>query len=368
MKAIIKIRARFLLSMLAILVLGTTLVFMSAEAKEDEYEALQVGAAERMMKAEAYLKERILEKGIEIELTDINQTALVGPEFTELTTTPGDEKAKRSALNPQFASLLIRYFKRAGLEEGDPIAIGVTGSFPGFVIASLTAATEMKLDTRLIVSCGSSMHGATRVEYNVFDIVNDLKESGLADFTLLAISPGGPGDRGGSVLEGILYEDTDLLALELCKEESEKTGAELIYKDKLADSIKRRRELYGDVKMFINVGGASVNSGESTYSLAFPHGLVLDPPKIPTSPTRGLNYEFAAEGIPVINLLSVKLICQDNGIPFDPVPLPSSFEGQALPEVEYSKPLAGATLALVLWFFIWGLVDAIKRRDKNEEV
>ncbi len=368
MKGQIRIRARFLIAILIVLALGTLLVYLSAEAKEDEYVALQVGAAERMMKAEAYLKERILEKGIEIEMTDVNQTALVGPEFTELTTTPGDEKAKRSALNPQFASLLIRYFKQAGLEEGDSIAIGATGSFPGFVIASLTAATEMKLDTRLIVSCGSSMHGATRVEYNIFDMINDLKEGGFADYDLLAISAGGPGDKGGGVLEDVIYEGTAELARELCKVESEKTGAELIFKEKLADSIKRRKELYGDVKLFVNVGGASVNSGESTYSLAFPHGLVLDPPKIPTSPTRGLNYEFAAEGVPVINLLSVKLLCQDNGIPFDPVPLPSSFEGQPLPKIEYNKVLAGSTLALALWFFIWGLVDAIKWRDRNEAV
>lgn len=362
MKGLIKIRKRFLVAILITLVIGTILLMLSAEKYQEDYIDLQVGAANRMAQGEAYLKERVLEKGLEIEYTDLNQTALVGPEFTELTTTPGDEKAKRSALNPQFASLLIRFYQQAGLKEGDTIAVGASGSFPGFVIATLASATEMGLNTNLIVSCGSSMHGATRVEYNIFDMINDLKEGGFVDYNLLAISTGGPGDKGGGVLEGLIYEGTADLMIELCEEMSAKTGAEFIYEERLEDSIQRRKELYGeDVKLFVNVGGASVNSGESSYSLAFPHGLVFDPPKIPDSPIRGLNYEFAAEGIPVINMLSVKLICQENGIPFDPIPFPSTFEGETLSEVKYSKPVALTTLIAVVAIFIIGIIDGRRR-------
>ena len=360
----IKIRKRFIIAVPIILLIGLLSVYISAEKTAEEYEDMQIRAAERMENAEAYLKERVLSLGFEIEAEDLNQTGLLGPEFTELTSTPGDENAKRSTLNPLFASAMIRYFYQAGLKKGDTIAIGATGSFPGFVIASLTAATEMGLHTELIASVGASMHGATRVDYNIFDIVEDLKKGGFADFDLLAVSPGSVNDRGGGILEGMFYEGSAELSLKLCEEAAEETGAEVIFKDTLEESIQRRLELYSDdVKLFINVGGASVNNGTSSYSLAFPRGLVLDPPKIPDTPNRGLNYEFAARGIPVINLLSVKQLCQDNNIAFDPVPLPSVFNGEKLENVEYNKGLAIATIILAFAVLIWGVIDG-KRRTK----
>ena len=50
--------------------------------------------------------------------------------------------------------------------------------------------TEMKLNVRLILSLGSSMYGATRPEYNIFDIAGDAKDSGLVEYELLAVSRG----------------------------------------------------------------------------------------------------------------------------------------------------------------------------------
>ncbi len=360
----IRIRKPFLIAIPLILLAGILAVYISAEKTAEEYEDLQIQAAERMENAEAYLKERILSLGIEIEAEDLNQTGLLGPEFTELTSTPGDENAKRSTLNPLFASAMIRYFYQAGLKKGDSIAIGATGSFPGFVIAALTAATEMGLHTELIASVGASMHGATRVEYNIFNIVEDLKAGGFADFDLLAVSPGSVNDRGGGILEGMFYEGSAELSLRLCEEAAVRTGAEVIFKDTLEESIQRRLELYtDDVKLFINIGGASVNNGTSSYTLAFPRGLVLDPPKIPDTPDRGLNYEFAARGIPVINLLSVKQLCQDNGIAFDPVPLPSVFKGEKLQETVYNKSIAIVTIVATAAVLVWAVIDG-RRHEK----
>ena len=359
----LKIRKPFLIAISIILLVGIFAVYFSAEKTAEEYEELQIRAAERMENAEAYLKERILSLGIEIEEEDLNQTGLLGPEFTELTSTPGDENAKRSTLNPLFASAMIRYFYQAGLKKGDTIAIGATGSFPGFVIAALTAATEMGLHTELMASVGASMHGATRVEYNIFNIVEDLKKGGYADFDLLAVSPGSANDRGGGILEGMFYEGSAELSLRLCEEAAAETGAEVIFKDTLEESIQRRLELYSDdVKLFINIGGASVNNGTSSYTLAFPRGLVLDPPKIPDTLNRGLNYEFAARGIPVINLLSVKQLCQDNNIAFDPVPLPSVFKGEKLQEVVYNKYIAVSTIVVAAAVLIWGIIDDKRHR------
>jgi poly-gamma-glutamate system protein len=48
---------------------------------------------------------------------------------------------------------------------------------------------------------------------------------------------------------------------------------------------------------------------------------------MPSSPTRGVVFEFAVRGVPVVHLLFVKGLARDNGLPFDPVPLPPIGEG-----------------------------------------
>ena len=79
---------------------------------------VQRAAAERMQRGEEILKDVVVREGIAIEDIDLNQTGLIGPEWTPLTTTPGIEEAKRTALDPNFAALLVRYFEEAGLEKG----------------------------------------------------------------------------------------------------------------------------------------------------------------------------------------------------------------------------------------------------------
>lgn len=358
-----KIKAPYLIAIVVILFLGFFLTIILANVEAAEYEEEQRNAARRMEAAEAYIKERILEKGIEIEETDLNKTGLLGPEFTELTSTPGEEGAKRSTLNPEFSAVMVRYFHEAGLKERDAIAVGSSGSFPGFLIAVLTAASEMNLETRVIASLGASMHGATRVEYNIFNILQDLKNSGEADFKLVGVSCGGANDKGGSVMEGFLYEGTAEMSYEICKEEAERTGASFIYKDTLAESIEERLRLYGDnIKMFINIGGASTNLGTGSYSLDFPPGLVMSIDKIPEGKERGLIFEYMAEGVPIINLLSVKKLCQMNSIAFDPIPLPSSSSSAVYSTVTYSPIPIILTLVIAVAILIVGIVDTRRKK------
>ena len=131
-----KIKKAYLIASLAVLILGFFLTLFLANVEAAEFEEEQRNAMERMERAEAYIKNRILKKGIEIEETDLNKTGLLGPEFTELTSTPGEEGAKRSTLNPEFSAVMVRYFHEAGLEEGDTIAIG--GSNVPVVITTAT--------------------------------------------------------------------------------------------------------------------------------------------------------------------------------------------------------------------------------------
>ncbi len=361
MKKSSKIPFSFLFASALICIAGVLLAVFTSHVEENPYSDVQKAAAQRMYEAEQYLKEALLEQGIEIEAEDLNKTGLLGPEFTELTSTPGNVDAKRTALDPNFAAAMVGYYYKAGLRKGDVVAIGTSGSFPGLLIAAVTAATEMELDTRIIASCGSSMHGATRPDFNIFDILFLLEEGGFGKFDLLAVSPGGSNDEGGSVLEDILYFGTKELARQLCLD----TGKPVLQYEDMADNIMARLELYGrDVDLFVNVGGASPNCGTSSYTLNFPQGLVTDPPTIPTTPYRGLNYEYAARGVPVLNLLNVKLLSQENGIAYDSVPLTSPGEGGAYYSTEYNTFFIAVAVVLALSVLVSGVV--VQKRKEGD--
>ena len=71
---------------------------------------------------------------------DTGHTGLIGPEWSDLTTTLGDPEAKRTTINPNFAGLIAELLIQAGVKQGDTIAIGSSASFPALLIASLSAA------------------------------------------------------------------------------------------------------------------------------------------------------------------------------------------------------------------------------------
>lgn len=330
----------------ALALAGFAAVLATGSTRPRADAALAVRAAARMEAAERVLKEAILAEGIPVEAAlDPNMTGLIGPEWTCLTTTLGDLEAKRTVLDPNFAAMMVRYFGEAGLRPGDIVAVGASGSFPGLALATLCAAREMGLEVLTIASFGASMYGATRPELTIPRMMRILAAAGLVPDSLIAVSPGGDLDAGGSALFEEAREVQDRLARE--------AGVECIRFDPpdLAASIARRLELYAEraggrrIACFVNIGGASPNSGTSSRTLDFPQGLVLDPPPAPASADRGLVYEYAARGLPVINLLNVRLLARENGLPYDPIPLPRAGEGGAYRETRYEPGLVVLTLA-----------------------
>lgn len=345
----------------AFIITGLSVVLLSLTRVSVAYPLfdVQVKAAQRMESALEVLKIGLLEQKIPVETDlDPNATGLVGPEWTPLTTTLGILEAKRTVLNPNFAALMVRYFHEAGLRSGDVVAVGASGSFPGLVIATLCAAREMELQAVTIASFGSSMYGATRPEFTVPDMIHILARAGLIPDSLAAVSPGGDADAGRSVL----FEDSRSIILSLEEKAARLSGAEIVDfgTPDLVASIQSRIGIYKNraagkpVSCFVNIGGASPNSGESIRTLDFPQGLVLDPPGIPSVKDRGLIYEYALQGVPVINLLNVRGLAQTWGLPYDPVPLPRPGEGAVFGSVKYSKALICMCLALILGILLAG--------------
>lgn len=319
----------------------------------------QIQASTLMKDCEDFLHAYIIDNGIQIEPEDLNSTGLIGPAYTPLMTTMGDIAAKRTSLDPNFAAILIKYFNQAGLKQGDTVAIGSSGSFPALAIAAICACNTMGLKARVIASIGSSTYGATRLELSLPKMLSLLKDASLIDFELLAVSPGSEGDHGVGTMEGLLFDNTRETVMEIAFQ----SGVQVIDEPSLSESIRRRMDLYGEkVKLFVNIGGAGPNIGSSMEYLSVKPGLSIKIDPIPESPTRGVLYEFAAKGIPVINLLNIKTIASDEGLAVDPIPLPLPGEGGAYQETVYNKVVIAVSLALILAYAVAGVLLLGRKR------
>jgi poly-gamma-glutamate system protein len=254
------------------------------------------------------------------QAVDPNRTGIIGDEFTPLTTSLGEADAKRTSANPAFARVVTFYLQAAGVGRGDVVAVGASGSFPGFVLATLCAARALELEPVIIYSIGSSMYGANLPGFTFVDMLARLRADGVLPYAIAAVSPGGDQDGGAGVL---FDEDGETLVAE-----ARRSGLPMVEGGTLAARIQWRLRAYETaargrpIRAFVNIGGASASFGDTPASLEVPNGLVSKWPAMPVSPTRGLIFEFAARGVPVIHLLHVRGLARDNGLPYDPVPLP----------------------------------------------
>ncbi len=97
--------------------------------------------------------------------SDPAQTGLIGELLSPLTTNPGHLPAKQTSANPNFSAVIIHLLKRAGVKEGDKVAVGFSGSFPALNICVLAAIDTLKADPIVISSAGSSQWGANHPDF-----------------------------------------------------------------------------------------------------------------------------------------------------------------------------------------------------------
>jgi hypothetical protein len=80
-------------------------------------------------------------------------------------------------------------------------------------------------------------------------------------------------------------------------------------------------ERRGPVAAFVNIGGADANLGSSPLVLKVDPGLNTEL-ALPALELRGVLFEMAARGVPVIHLLNIRGLALRYGLPWDAVPLP----------------------------------------------
>src|SRR5215468_11188943 len=92
---------------------------------------------------------------IDLEL-DPTGSGMIGPASSITTTNSGSLAAKRTTVNPNWAAVLVDLLHRAGVERGDLVAVGISGSFPALNMAALIAADAIGANTVVIASAGAS--------------------------------------------------------------------------------------------------------------------------------------------------------------------------------------------------------------------
>lgn len=311
-------------------------------------------AASRMDSALTVVAGHCALQGISIEGTaDPNGTCLVGPDFSPLFTSLGQLEAKRTTTNPDMAGLLAHLLSEAGVGEGDCVAIGASGSFPGLLVASLAAVEALGAEPRVILSLGASSFGATRPEFHLLDLFQVLASEGLVSVPAAAVSLGGEADVGGGFDPAFREELTEALL---------QGTVPVLQRPFSGGGLQERMAIYGlgpegqaggspeAPAAFINIGGAEANLGTSPEILSVPPGLVrvgaeVQEPiddggspgsrvhgrfgsefhlrDLPPAHQRGVLFEMLARRVPVIHLLHVRGLALRFGLAWDPVPLPA---------------------------------------------
>lgn len=287
------------------------------------------------------------ETGVSINsASDINDTGLIGQDFSLITTTLGNLEAKRTSTNPNMAAVLVDMFHELGLQPGDKVGINCSSSFPALNIAVMCAVEVMDLSPLVMTSFGSSTHGANDPEMTYLDMEHHLLEKGLLFHKSDYFSIGGMKDKGMDMDPGVVETITQRI---------KGYGYPFFYEDDLIENIHERYKIYqefGDIRCFINVGGNDVSFGDSKIIVFSDGGILTSLPEKDQS--TGLVQLFLADEVPVIHLLNIKSLSVAYGLPIDPSPLPQPGEGGVYVQYAYPKYLAVVALAWTVAVFWWG--------------
>lgn len=275
---------------------------------------------------------------------DINNTGLIGLEYSFITTTIGNLEAKRTSTNPNMAAVVVDMFTELGLQPGDRVAVNCSGSFPALNTAVLCAIDVMELEPYLISSFGASTHGANDPELTWLDMEYHLFTEGLIEHKSDLFSIGGMEDVGKEMDPGLRETITQRI---------QSYGYELFYDEDLIHNIETRYARYraqGELKCFINVGGNDASFGDSNIMVHTDGGILTELSENDNS--TGLVQLFLKDSTPVIHLLNIKSLATEYGLPIDPVPLPQPGEGGVFYETQYRNWIAILGLwgaAVLLW-------------------
>lgn len=303
--------------------------------------------AARLMEAgmETIRDYRVRDQGpVDLDV-DPTGSGMLGLANSPISTNTGALDAKRTSVNPNWAAVVVDLLKEAGVQAGDTVAVGVSGSFPALNLAAYIGTETIGARPIVIASVGASTWGANIPTLTWLDMERILYDAKIIHARSSAASLGGAGDRGiGMEKRGRRW----------LRDAIERNGIPFLATESDLDSIERRMQVYNEqaggarTAAYINVGGSIVSIGPKTVKHLYQPGLNWRlPPR--AGYVDSVLKRFIDTGVPVLNLSKVVPLAELNGFPVEPQSLPAVGEGDVFVKREYNRWLVGVVLAVVLF-------------------
>ncbi len=322
--------------------------------KEQPFYKKKIQASKLAARAFSAIKPELLKrkKPDYIELDPAN-TGLIGDFLSPVTSNSGSLTAKQTSINPNFAGVLIHLLKKANIEEGDTIAVSMSGSFPAMNICAYAAFETLKLKVIVIGSASASQYGANHPQMLWLDMESSLIEDSIFKIKTSYASLGGTQDKGiGMSEEGKLLLNSAI----------KRNKVSLLTPSSFEDSIKQRMDIYTrlaekkPIKVFVNVGGGTTILGTSLGKQIYKSGLITQLPE-DLNPPNSVLKSFLEKDIPVINVIQVESLARKFGLPLSPKNTPAPGEGKIFIQEEYNPYLC----LFVLVYLFLGLYGITKK-------
>jgi poly-gamma-glutamate system protein len=322
----------------------TAVESLPVQTKQRWYDE-KMAAARKAREAMGVIKNEKLRRGISIDPeSDPAGTGMIGSAITSVTSNTGYLDAKQTSANPNFAAVMVDLLKRAEVEKGDVVAVGLSGSFPALNISTFAAIHVLELVPISIAGISSSEWGANDPNFSWADWERLFVDKQVFGFRSVAASRGGIDDRGF----GMSKEGRALLDAAIAR-----NGLQLIEPKSLADSIDQRMQIYEEkaggrpIKAYINVGGSTASVGTHVGKKQFSPGLNREPPRGPGL-VDSVMLRFIGRDVPVLHVSQIKDIARQYGLSHDPGKQPRIGESSVYVRAEYNRWLAGGGLLVIL--------------------
>lgn len=277
-------------------------------------------------------------------IADPAGSGLIGVPISDITTNTGNLLAKQTTINPNWAAVAVQLLREAGVREGDVVAVGVSGSFPGLNIAVYSALVSMRAKAIIIASASSSQWGANHPKLLWLDMERLLFSRKIFPYRSVATSMGGAEDRAA----GLSEEGREILLRAM-----KRSKLPLIEPENYAESVVERISLYREhaegrpIAAYVNVGGGTSSVGTRRSKFAFKPGLnTATPPR--AALIDSVMARFLDEKVPVIHFLQINRMAQRYGLPVSPQVRPPVGTGLVFLQQRYNPWLAGGALSTVV--------------------
>lgn len=333
------------LILIAVLAVGSMLAVERLKRnRQQPHFAEKIAAAKLARRAFDTIRAERIRRRIPIDpKADPAETGLIGELMTLTTTTTGNLFAKQTTINPNFAAVVVEYLKRAGVNAGDTVAVGVSGSLPGMNIATYAALQSIGAKPIAIASASGSQWGANHPDFLWLDMERVLQRKGVFTTRVVAASRGGIEDRAVGLSE------TSQRLLDTAMRRNKVNP--IVSKD-FNDAVDIRMRIYREqagaepIKAYVNVGGGTVSVGTHVGKKIYHEGLNRRLPAGAGS-INSVMARFSAEGVPVIHLVNVIRIAERFGLPVQPKVTPAIGSGKIFAKRDYNVFLALGSIGLI---------------------